>query len=206
MPLNGQVNKVITTEEFIARAMEVHGRRYDYTKAVYRGGKHKIEIICPKHGSFWKDANNHIRHEQGCPKCKLTKGELAIAVYLEKAAIAFEMQKTFDGLKGKKGGALKFDFYVPSRNMLIEYDGEQHFGCKRFKNGLLSQEQIDNLMRNDMAKEQYAYEHSIALVRIPFTQKNNLGEVLREKVVEAPVVRSDPSLLGIITIQDGEIF
>jgi len=37
----------------------------------------------------------------------------------------FEEQKRFKGCKVNK--ALPFDFYLPSHNLLIEYDGVAHF-------------------------------------------------------------------------------
>jgi hypothetical protein len=207
MTLNGQASKFVSIDDFISRARAIHGNRYNYSKTVYRKSTVKVEIICPKHGSFWKEPNGHIHHKQGCPKCQLSKGELAIAVYFEKSAISYEMQKTFVGLVGKNGGSLKFDFYIPSRNMLIEYDGEHHFGCKTYKDRRFSQEQIDNLQRNDRAKDAYAGKNGIGLLRIPFTEKDNITEILREKVVEAPIVRgSGSTLMGLIGIQDGETF
>ena len=204
---NGVPNRVVTLEDYIARARAVHGNRYDYSISVYKGGKHKIEIICLRHGSFWKEANNHVNNKQGCPKCRLSKGEVAIAVYLDNSAIEYEMQKTFPNLCGVNGGNLKYDFFIPSRNMLIEYDGEQHFGCKKYKNLILSDERLKILQENDEAKNAYVVKNSIGLLRIPFTEKDNLTDILREKVVEAPIVKdSGNTLMGFIGIQDGEVF
>ena len=50
----------MTTEEFIQKAKRVHGDRYDYSKAEYKGNKEEICIICPKHGEFWQKAKNHL--------------------------------------------------------------------------------------------------------------------------------------------------
>lgn len=58
-----------TLEEFITRAREVHGDKYDYSKAEYKGVHTKICIICPKHGEFWQEPNNHISRKTICPKC-----------------------------------------------------------------------------------------------------------------------------------------
>ena len=58
-----------TIEEFIADARRVHGDRYDYSQVVYKGSHEKVCIICPKHGEFWQDANNHISRKSICPKC-----------------------------------------------------------------------------------------------------------------------------------------
>lgn len=58
-----------TTADFIARARQVHGEKYDYSKSVYKGVHTKICIICPKHGEFWQEPNNHISRKSICPKC-----------------------------------------------------------------------------------------------------------------------------------------
>ena len=60
--------KKLTTDEFIKKSREVHGDKYDYSKANYLNSHTKICIICPKHGKFWKEASSHLKG-QGCPKC-----------------------------------------------------------------------------------------------------------------------------------------
>ena len=60
--------KKLTQEEFVEKAIAKHGNKYDYSKAIYLGGKQKICIICPEHGEFWQQATSHILGH-GCPKC-----------------------------------------------------------------------------------------------------------------------------------------
>ena len=66
----------LTTEEFIKKACEIHGDRYDYSKVEYINTETKVCIICPEHGEFWQTPHAHL-YGQGCPKCygniKLTK-------------------------------------------------------------------------------------------------------------------------------------
>ena len=57
-----------TTEQFIKKAREVHGDKYDYSKVEYKNSKTKVCIICPKHGEFWQIPAAHL-NGQGCPKC-----------------------------------------------------------------------------------------------------------------------------------------
>ena len=59
---------VLNTDEFIRRAKEVHGDRYDYSKVEYVNSQTKVCIICPEHGEFWTTPNNHLRGK-GCPNC-----------------------------------------------------------------------------------------------------------------------------------------
>ena len=45
-----------------------HGDKYDYSKVEYINAKTKICIICPVHGEFWQNPNNH-RYGYGCKLC-----------------------------------------------------------------------------------------------------------------------------------------
>lgn len=58
-----------TVEEFITKAKEVHGDRYDYSKVNYINTHTKVCIICPEHGEFWQEPNVHINQRCGCPYC-----------------------------------------------------------------------------------------------------------------------------------------
>ena len=58
----------IGTENFIKRAKEIHGNRYDYSKVEYLGTLKKVCIICPTHGEFWQEPHNHLKG-CGCPYC-----------------------------------------------------------------------------------------------------------------------------------------
>lgn len=55
-------------KNFLAKANEIHDFKYDYSKMIYVNSQIKIEIICPKHGSFIKIPNNHT-NGSGCVKC-----------------------------------------------------------------------------------------------------------------------------------------
>ena len=57
-----------TTDQFIQKAKEVHGDRYDYSLVEYKNKETKVKIICPVHGVFEQIPNNHIRGE-GCNQC-----------------------------------------------------------------------------------------------------------------------------------------
>ena len=61
-------SKILTTEEFIKKAKNVHGDLYDYSKVDYENSQKKVCIICPEHGEFYQVANSHLR-SSGCPKC-----------------------------------------------------------------------------------------------------------------------------------------
>ena len=74
----------ITTNEFIEKAKEIHGNKYDYSKTVYRGMKKKLLIICPEHGEFEQVAYDHLRGFK-CSKCKHNENRLSFEEFIEKA-------------------------------------------------------------------------------------------------------------------------
>lgn len=69
--LNKGANKKITQEEFLKKAKEIHGDKYDYSKVVYTGSKNEVCIICPEHGEFLQKPIYHTFNKCGCPKCAL---------------------------------------------------------------------------------------------------------------------------------------
>lgn len=62
------MTKKLTTSDFIAKAISVHGDRYDYSMSNYDGGHKKLMIICKTHGAFLQMPSNHLRGA-GCPDC-----------------------------------------------------------------------------------------------------------------------------------------
>ena len=76
-------NIVLTNREFILKAIEIHGNKYDYSKVNYLENKSKVVIICRKHGEFYQIPNSHLRG-RGCPHCNSSTGEAKISRILER--------------------------------------------------------------------------------------------------------------------------
>jgi len=77
------VPKRLTTEEFIEKAISVHGDVYDYSSVEYVHSKEKIEIICNKHGAYTQEPANHLSGN-GCPKCTdYSTGSLVYLIEVE---------------------------------------------------------------------------------------------------------------------------
>ena len=57
-----------TKEEFILKARQAHGWKYDYSKVEYVNQNTKVCIICPEHGEFWQRPSDHLKG-CGCKKC-----------------------------------------------------------------------------------------------------------------------------------------
>ena len=63
------MGKPLTKEQFILKARQVHGWKYDYSKVDYKDSRTKICIICPIHGEFWQLPSSHLCGN-GCIKCR----------------------------------------------------------------------------------------------------------------------------------------
>jgi hypothetical protein len=61
-------NRKLTNEDFLKRAVEKHGDKYDYSLVDYDGCNGKVTIICPEHGKFLQTARWHLSG-RGCRKC-----------------------------------------------------------------------------------------------------------------------------------------
>lgn len=57
-----------TTENFIKKAKQIHGNKYDYSLVDYDKAKKKVKIICKKHGIFEQTPDSHLSG-QGCSSC-----------------------------------------------------------------------------------------------------------------------------------------
>lgn len=63
--------KKLTTEEFITKAVQKHGDKYDYSRVIYITSQIPIEIGCREanHGFFRCKPNHHLAQGTGCPTC-----------------------------------------------------------------------------------------------------------------------------------------
>ena len=102
-----------------------------------------------------------------------SKGELIIADILTKAKIPFETEKSFDD--EKRVQFYRFDFYIPSINSCIEFQGIQHMEFSPFfyKN----RSEFLKAQERDRIKISYCLSHGIKLYCIPYWEINNLHSI-----------------------------
>ena len=157
--------KKLTTEEFIEKAKQIHGDKYNYSKVEYKGADIKVCIICPKHGLFWQTPHAHLR-KQSCPYCNLSKLENEIKVLLDNNHILYEQEKKFDWLIDKSN--LRLDFYLPDYNVVIECQGKQHFESVDFFGG---NERFNKTKRIDKLKFNLCKKHNIRIIYYSYKKR-----------------------------------
>lgn len=68
-----------------------------------------------------------------------------------------------------------YDFFIPELKLLIEFDGQQHFKqSKLFDKPLVDQRKADE------AKNTYAENNRLHLLRIPYTKINNIEKIIEQ--------------------------
>jgi len=60
---------LLTKDKFIELSNRTHCNRYDYSLVEYTNSVTPVEIICPRHGSFFQRPQVHYLRGCGCPKC-----------------------------------------------------------------------------------------------------------------------------------------
>jgi hypothetical protein len=179
-----------SASEFIEKSLIIHGDVYDYLKVVYKNAITKVEIGCSTHGIFLQTPDKHLVGG-GCPKCSKTtsRGEKKIQLWLDSNAIVYEREKKFPGLCGTTPNSrLRYDFWLPDYNTLIEYDGEQHFSSIQIKGRLTKEQSVNKhlvIVINDAKKNEYAIAHGIKLIRIPYTEFKKLDASYLQKALYA---------------------
>ena len=160
-------------KRFLKEAKKIHDNKYDYSLVKYYNSKSKIKIICPIHGIFKQSPSKHISG-QGCPVCSTSHAEREIVKILDNKKIKYEYQKTFGTCINPKTKAnFVFDFYLCNYNILIEYDGQQHFKKMHKFQDLHKQKLYDRY------KTLWAYKNGYKLIRIPYTVENLEEEILK---------------------------
>lgn len=140
-----------------------------------------LRAICPECGKeFLTSFGAFIKHHgQCCPECSASesRGEREIRHVLENNYIDFKQEYSFVDCRDKN--PLPFDFYLPNYNILIEYQGVQHYDViERFgglKGFILRQ-------KHDKIKLEYCLLSGITLITIPYWEFNNIEQILNQEL------------------------
>ena len=104
-----------------------------------------------------------------------SKQEEVIYKILIKLNINFQYKKIFKNLKSINNGLPVFDFYLISQNILIEYQGKQHY--QQIANWC-----IKTTIKNDQIKKQFAKDNNIPFQIIPYTYDDQTEKIITKLV------------------------
>lgn len=170
----------LDTETFIERSIETHGNKYDYSLSKYVDWKTKIKIICRKHGVFEQTPYNHSISGRGCPLCKISSGESIIMNFLKTKNIEFVFQYKIQNIDLFCSNTRLFvDFYLPKHNVIIEFNGMQHYKPIKLWGG---QESFEKQQNRDISVKMYCKENNIKLIEIPTKKFGKIKEILTKEL------------------------
>lgn len=165
----------------------------NYIKSYVKDGKTIIKFICNNHmdkGVQIFSITQMRKTKFGCKYCNMSKyiNEEKIDSLLKSWNISFERQYSFKNCRDKN--ALPFDFYVPAYNIIIKYQGEQHY--KIIRRGNMSEEDgINNLeliQKHDEIKRNYCIENNINYIEIPYWENNDIENFIFNEFVKIGII------------------
>lgn len=174
-------SKRMSHDDFIKRVYKLNKNIKITSK--YINAHTNIDVKCLLCGKIWHSKPHNILTKGVICTCQqqssMSKGELKIAEILDKHSINYYFQQRFEGLVGVNNGFLSYDFYLPDYNLLIEFQGEQHYrSCDLFG----GQEKFEVQVEHDNRKRKYAKENNIDLLEISYDKYLYIEKILIDKL------------------------
>lgn len=139
----------------------------DYTikDKIFLGNTAKYNIICKATGEIrFMMISNFLKHPTFKRTSLFSKYTIKLFSILNSLNIYFKTEKTF-----KNTGKKRFDIFIPSSNLLIEIDGEQHF--KNIRNSLLRS------VNSDIIKNKFCIDTDKTLLRISYQEFSDINKL-----------------------------
>ena len=185
----------LAQEAVLNRARCRHGDTLTYENSNYTGIANSLEVSCVKHGPFTVGSVatllNTTPKGRACPSCNSERiaseraakkhardiramehrsssgsvGERLIRRTLRANNIEFVEQKTFPGCRSSN--LLRFDFYLPATNTVIEFNGRQHYHAIAFFGGRSG---LTSTRKRDIIKRNFCYDNGVAYEVIRYDQ------------------------------------
>lgn len=149
----------LSIEEFINRAKEIHGNKYDYSETKYINSNIKVKIKCCKHGAFYQLPFNHL-NGHSCDKCAR---EIASN---DKRLTREEIINKFKEVHGDKYDYNEVEY--KAYNIPVRIKCKEHGiffqrpyahingqGCPQCKQSLLEKQVMNKLIENNIEFERF---------------------------------------------------
>lgn len=169
-------NSIKTNEKFLYQLSIVNPDIVPLQE--YIQSKIPIWVMCKKCGYKWQATPDNLLQGGNCQNCSATNNEKKLGNILIRLGYHIERQKKYNDCRDQL--PLPFDIYLLDQNILIEYDGEQHYMPVNF-GGISDDEAKENLKKtqyHDAIKNEYCHKNNIPLIRVPYWEKNNLEDFI----------------------------
>lgn len=149
-----------------------------------------LQFQCLNCDNKWETTTEHIIYQRtGCPHCSRFKNEKIVGDWFNKNNIKYD--KLCIELNGKRYCP---DYFIPSFNMIIEYNGDQHYRPVCFKGmslDIAKNNYKKQIIRDDIVKK-YCKINELLLLEIDGRKyKCNKLESFLNNYFETLVVKND---------------
>jgi hypothetical protein len=159
----------LTLEEFKLKADLIHNNKYNYVMLYVYNNRTYILAICPKHFVFSQRIDAHLSGNK-CPDCSPIQknNERLVKKFLIDNNIEFNDRFKLKLPRNKPGRYTYPDFYLPFYNLLIEYNGEHHYGPARYIGKNIEEAKISYELQKirDQQLREYCKENNMNLLEI----------------------------------------
>ena len=183
------------------------GKQYECLKVLkYDCSKNQMPyyiVECQNCGKIYSVNGHALEQQHSCGCIRSINANIILNKFRQSTIphiSEVEIEKTFEDCIFRK--PLRFDFYIPhndidnNQEMLIEYDGEQHYHPVKFSNNITEQKMYKDFISTqvkDWYKDFYCITHNIPLIRIKYNQKknNNFEDIFSNSYIIGKAQSSD---------------
>ena len=180
---NKKRNKNRKIENYLEKLLlnSLDGHNYVWLDEYQHDNKQKLLIKHKVCNYEYYVRPNDFQQGYRCPNCKKINSRHInlIKKILDDNKIVFEIEKGYDDLINKR--SLNFDIYIPKFNLLIEYDGLQHF--KAHKSSFITKDKVLKNAIRDQIKNEYSINKNINLIRLSYKLKDKKIKEIMSKLI-----------------------
>lgn len=187
----------LTTDEFIQRAVEIWGDKYDYGSVDYIHTRVQVVVKCKKHGDFKVIPMFHLRGS-GCPRCSLSYDQSCLVDLVKNLIPEIEVRVN-DRTAIRP---LELDVYVPSLKVAFEFNSAYYHSYNMVEKSEQRSYHMDKTMK--------AEEAGISLMHINETDwvhhHHIIRSMVRHKLLASERIGARNLTLGRLNTNDGRLF
>ncbi len=161
------------TKELVLEDAKKYSSRGEWQKA--KGSAAAVAI----EKGWYEEATSHMHRVYSF-------GEMTIYKLLTQLGINFEVQKRFKQIRSKY--PLPFDFYIPDFNLVIEYQGSQHF----YESTRKRNEALIDIQKRDEIKMLGAKKLELNYLSISHRQEKEIEKALISQLKEISNAQNEP--------------
>ena len=164
----------VTKDEFLRRALAMHGDKYDYSKIVYVNANTPIELECPFCGKIFKQTPSHHMEGKNCSLCKNERigngNRKDTSYFIEKAVVAHGEGRYDYSLVDYESSRGRVKIICPSHGEFLQIAGDhlQGYGCPLCANDMISKKKLfskEQFLEKAVLKHGQKYDYSLVNYR-----------------------------------------